>query len=53
MKDSVVLHDALQATRVAEGNLIAKLRKANALDPTKIKVVLLETMGDISVLHGA
>lgn len=52
MKDGVILHDALQATRVAEGDLIAKLREANALDPTNIKAVVLETTGDISVLHG-
>jgi hypothetical protein len=43
----------LQAPRVAEDDLIAKLREANALNSTKIKAVVLETRRDISVLHGA
>lgn len=53
MKDGVVLHDALRATRVTEEDLIAKLREANALDPAEVRAVILETTGDISVLHGA
>lgn len=52
MKDGVVLHDALRATRVAEEDLIAKLREANALDFASVRAVVLETTGDISVLHG-
>lgn len=52
MKDGVILHDALRSTRVAEEDLIAKLREANALDITTVRAVVLETTGDISVLHG-
>ncbi|WP_299793899.1 YetF domain-containing protein [uncultured Marivita sp.] len=52
MKDGVILHDALRATRVAEEDLIAKLREANALDFSSVRAVVLETTGDISVLHG-
>ena len=52
MKEGVILHDALQATRVTEEDLIAKLREANALDLTKVRAVVLEATGDISVLHG-
>ncbi len=52
MKDGVILHDALRATRVAEEDLIAKLREANALDFASVRAVVLETTGDISVLHG-
>lgn len=52
MKDGVVRHDALRATRVAEADLIAKLREANALDISSVRLVVLETTGDISVLHG-
>jgi len=52
MKDGAILHDALRATRVAEDDLVAKLREANALDLSKIRAVVLETTGDISVLHG-
>ncbi|WP_425452381.1 DUF421 domain-containing protein [Roseovarius spongiae] len=52
MKDGVILHDALRSTRVAEEDLVAKLREANALDLSKVRAVVLETTGDISVLHG-
>jgi uncharacterized membrane protein YcaP (DUF421 family) len=52
MKDGVVLHHALRATRVTEEDLIAKLREANALDFASVRAVVLETTGDISVLHG-
>lgn len=52
MKDGEICYDALRSTRVAESDLIAKLREANALDMSKIKAVVLETTGDVSVLHG-
>ena len=52
MKDGVILHAALKATRVAETDLIAKLREANVLDFTQVRAVVLETTGDISVIHG-
>lgn len=53
MKDGVILHDALRATRVAEEDLFAKLREANALDIASVRAVVLETTGNISVLYGA
>tara|TARA_R110000744_G_scaffold8064_11_gene27299 strand:+ start:169 stop:651 length:483 start_codon:yes stop_codon:yes gene_type:complete len=52
VKDGVILHAALKATRVAETDLIAKLREANVLDLTQVRAVALETTGDISVIHG-
>lgn len=52
MKDGVILHDALRETRVAEEDLFAKLREANALQLSSVRAVVLETTGDISVLHG-
>lgn len=52
MKDGVILHDALRATRVAEEDLIAKLREANVLKISSVLAVVLETTGDITVLHG-
>ncbi len=52
MKNGKICHEALRTTRVAESDLIAKLREANALDMSKIKAVVLETTGDVSVLHG-
>lgn len=52
MKDGVILHDTLRATRVSEEDLIAKLRAANALDISSVRAVVLETTGTISVLYG-
>ena len=52
MRNGTILHDALAATRVAEDDLVAKLREANVLDFSEVEAVVLETTGDISVLHG-
>lgn len=52
MRDGEILYKALKQTRVAKSDLIAKLRESNALDFSKVRAVVLETTGDISVLHG-
>lgn len=52
MRDGEFMEEAMQATRVARDDLIAKLREANALDISRVRAVILETTGDISVLHG-
>lgn len=52
MADGVILEEALTKTRVAKSDLIAKLREANVLDFSEVRAVVLETTGDISVLHG-
>jgi uncharacterized membrane protein YcaP (DUF421 family) len=52
MRDGKFLDDALDKTRVAKSDLIAKLREANALDLSRVRAVVLETTGDVSVLHG-
>ncbi len=52
MRNGVMLHDALKQTRVTESDLIAKLREANALEMDKVRAVVLEATGDVSVLHG-
>ncbi|MFI9651383.1 YetF domain-containing protein [Guyparkeria halopsychrophila] len=52
MRDGQILEEALAETRVAKGDLIAKLREANVLDFSEVRAVVLETTGDISVLHG-
>jgi uncharacterized membrane protein YcaP (DUF421 family) len=52
MKDGLIMHDALRETRVSEEDLVAKLREANARDFSQVRAVVLETTGDISVLHG-
>ncbi len=52
MRDGVIFEEALVETRVARDDLIAKLREANVLDFSEVRAVVLETTGDISVLHG-
>lgn len=52
MRDGEILEQALVSTRVARSDLIAKLREANVLDFDQVRAVILETTGDISVLHG-
>ncbi|MCA9795938.1 MAG: DUF421 domain-containing protein [Candidatus Eremiobacteraeota bacterium] len=45
-------HDAMRKARITEGDLCAKLREANALRLDQVRAVVLETTGDVSVLHG-
>jgi len=52
MRDGVICERALAATRVSKGDLIAKLRESNVLDFAEVRAAVLETTGDISVLHG-
>ena len=46
-----VLYENLARTNVGEDQLIAKLREANALKFSSVHAVILESTGDISVLH--
>ena len=52
MRDGRFLDDAMAATRVGHDDLVAKLREANVLALDQVRAVVLETTGDISVLHG-
>lgn len=52
MRDGVMNHVSMRKTRVTENDLYAKLREANVLDVSQVRAVVLETTGDISVLHG-
>lgn len=52
MRDGEIQRAALDASRVAEEDLIAKLRGANVLHLSEVRAVVLETTGDISVLQG-
>ncbi len=51
MAGSEMLHDNLRAARVTESEVRAKLREANVLHPDQIRAVVMESTGDISVLH--
>lgn len=46
-----ILEDNLKKARVTEGDLRSKLREANVLKLSQVKMVVMETTGDISVLH--
>lgn len=52
MRDGKIIESALKETRVARSDLYAKLREANATEIDKVRAVVLETTGDVSVLHG-
>nr|WP_253931729.1 YetF domain-containing protein [Lewinella sp. W8] len=52
MEGPDILYDNLAAGNVTEADLMAKLREANVIAFTEVKAVVLETTGDISVLHG-
>lgn len=51
MKDGVILKENLHRTNLSEENLIAKLREANVIDFDEVRAVVLESTGDVSVLH--
>ena len=52
MRDGKVIMANLTATRVTMSDLRAKLREANVLSFDEVRAVVLETTGDVSVLHG-
>jgi uncharacterized membrane protein YcaP (DUF421 family) len=51
MAGSEVLHENLRKARITEDDLTAKLREANVIDYTQIRAVVMESTGDVAVLH--
>jgi uncharacterized membrane protein YcaP (DUF421 family) len=51
MKDSEMLEDNLNKARVTPDDVRAKLREANVTHLSQVKAVVMETTGDISVMH--
>ena len=51
MKDGKLLRENLEKTKVTEDELRGKLREANVLRLCEVRAVVLETTGDVSVLH--
>lgn len=51
MAGTEVLHDNLAASRVTLNDIRAKLREANVIHPREVRAVVMESTGDISVLH--
>jgi len=46
-----ILHDNLQAAHMTEDDLYAKLREANVTRWEQVRAVVMESTGDVSVLH--
>lgn len=53
MERGEILEANLRAAKMTPDDLYAKLREANAFDLTRVKAVVLESTGDVSVLHGS
>ena len=51
-RDGKFLEDNMECARITKNDLYGKLREANALKISEVYGVILETTGDISVLHG-
>lgn len=47
-----MVRDNLRRAKITEADVWAKLREANVLRTSEVRAVVLETTGDISVLHG-
>lgn len=53
MDGNKILHDNLKSARIEEEQLISKLRGANVLNYDQVFAVILESTGDISVMHAS
>ena len=52
MIDGRFCTEAMSKTRVSRSDIIAKLRESNTMSFDDVRAVVLETTGDISVMHG-
>ncbi len=52
MREGAFIEEALAKTRVSRADIYAKLRQANVRKLDDVRAVVLETTGDVSVLHG-
>jgi len=52
MAEGELCEDAMHAAQISAGDIYSKLREANVLRLAEIRAVVLETTGNISVLHG-
>ena len=52
MENGEFLEEAMSASRVSRSSVMEKLRAANVLDFSEVRAVVLETTGNISVIHG-
>ncbi|MEE4211804.1 MAG: YetF domain-containing protein [Parvularcula sp.] len=52
MKNGIWDNAAMQQSRTSKTDIWAKMREANVSDPGSVNAVILESTGDVSVLHG-
>ena len=52
MDGPTILHENLDRACVTESDLMAKLREANVIRLDEVRAVVMESTGDVSVLHG-
>jgi len=52
MKSGEFLPDNLYKSNMSEADLLGKLREANVIQLSEVYAVVLESTGDVSVLHG-
>ncbi|PDP84521.1 hypothetical protein CQJ94_28050 [Glycomyces fuscus] len=52
VSDGTMLRDNMRRSRITEDDLRSKLRAANVTSLGSVRAVVLETTGDLSVLHG-
>lgn len=51
MKNGKLLHENIDKAKITEDEIRGKLREANVLRLSQVKAMILETTGDVSVLH--
>lgn len=52
MQDGEIFDAALKRGRVTHDDLFAKLRESNVMRMEEVRAVVMESTGDVSVLHG-
>ncbi|MCB5198904.1 Protein of unknown function [Loktanella sp. DSM 29012] len=52
MRDGEFLMENIKKSGMTKADVIGKLRESNALEFSKVRAVIFEPTGDISVLHG-
>lgn len=53
MIEGKILEKNMEKVSLSENTLVSKLREANVFDLSEVQAVVIETTGDISVLHSA
>lgn len=53
MENGKIIQENMHASKVTQAELQSKLREANVLQLDQVKAVILETTGEISVLHSS